>query len=121
MTNAAIDLGEWLRSIGLGQYDKAFRENGIDADILPDLTEADLEKLGILLGHRKRLLKSIANLGPVTKAAVATSVATSGQMADAAERRQVTVLFSDLVGSTALSSGWTRRTCARSSLAIKNA
>jgi hypothetical protein len=51
MTNAAIDVGEWLRSTGLGQYETAFRENGIDADILADLTEADLEKLGILLSR----------------------------------------------------------------------
>ena len=49
-----MDVGDWLRSLGLGQYEPAFRDNGIDAEVLPDLTDADLEKLGVLLGHRKR-------------------------------------------------------------------
>ena len=57
-----MDLGEWLRGLGLGQYETSFRENGVDAEVLPDLTDADLEKLGVLLGHRKRLLKAIAGL-----------------------------------------------------------
>ena len=61
--NVTMDVGEWLRSLGLGQYEAAFRDNGIDADVLPDLSDADLEKLGVLLGHRKRLLKAIANAG----------------------------------------------------------
>jgi class 3 adenylate cyclase len=98
-----MDLGEWLRGLGLGQYETTFRENGIDADVLPDLTDADLEKLGVLLGHRKRLLKAIASLGTVAKATIATGTTDLGPMADVAERRQVTVMFSDLVGSTALS------------------
>ena len=57
-----MDLGEWLRGLRLGQYETAFHENGIDDEVLPDLTEVDLEKLGVLLGHRKRLLKAIAIL-----------------------------------------------------------
>ena len=57
-----MDVGDWLRSLGLGQYETAFRDNGVDAEVLPDLTDADLEKLGVLLGHRKRLLKAIASL-----------------------------------------------------------
>src|SRR5271157_24141 len=100
-----MDLGEWLRGLGLGQYETSFHENGVDAQVLPDLTDADLEKLGVLLGHRKRLLKAIAGL----KSAVGEPV--SGQPAakpepkphDAAERRQLTVMFCDLVGSTAMS------------------
>ena len=57
-----MEIGGWLRGLGLGQYEAAFRENEIDADVLSDLTEIDLEKLGLPLGHRKRLLKAIANL-----------------------------------------------------------
>ena len=57
-----MDLGEWLRGLGLGQYEPVFYENGVDDQVLPDLTEADLEKFGVLLGHRKRLLKAIARL-----------------------------------------------------------
>ncbi len=98
-----MDVGEWLRSLGLSQYEAMFRENGVDADVLPDLTDADLEKLGVLLGHRKRLLKAIANLAAVASAPVAAEAAPSRPMADAAERRHVTVMFADLVGSTALS------------------
>ena len=55
-----MDVGSWLRSLGLGQYEAAFRDNAVDAEVLPELTDGDLEKLGVLLGHRKRLLKAIA-------------------------------------------------------------
>src|SRR5271155_5460876 len=58
-----MDVGDWLRSLRLGQHEALFRENEIDAEVLPELTEADLEKIGVPLGHRKRLLKAIANLG----------------------------------------------------------
>ncbi len=94
-----MDVGDWLRGLGLGQYEPAFRDNGIDAEVLPDLNDADLEKLGVLLGHRKRLLKAIAGLNVP---AGATSPAAPGPKTDAAERRQLTVMFCDLVGSTAL-------------------
>src|SRR5271165_6128000 len=97
-----MDVADWLRSLGLGQYETAFRENGIDADVLPDLTDADLEKLGVLLGHRKRLLKAIGNLGAVANATIATGAMISAPASDAAERRHVTVKFVDLVGSTTL-------------------
>jgi class 3 adenylate cyclase len=70
---------------------------------LPDLTDQDLEKLGVQLGHRRKLLRAIANLETTTKSAAATSAAVDASPRDAAERRQVTVMFSDLVGSTALS------------------
>jgi hypothetical protein len=59
-----VDIAAWLRELGLERYEQAFRENAIDAEVLPELTDADLEKLGILLGHRKRLLKAIAELRP---------------------------------------------------------
>src|SRR6202051_5003121 len=58
-----MDVGDWLRSLGLGQHEALFRENEIDAEVLPELTDGDLEKIGVQLGHRKRLLKAIANLG----------------------------------------------------------
>jgi class 3 adenylate cyclase len=92
-----MDIANWLRGLGLGQYEATFRDNAIEPDILADLTEADFEKLGISLGHRKRLLKAIAALDqlPATPAPQPVS--------DAAERRQVTVMFCDLVGSTAMS------------------
>ena len=57
-----MDVGGWLRNLGLGQYEALFRANEIDADILPELSEADLEKLGVPLGHRKRLLRAISGL-----------------------------------------------------------
>ena len=57
-----MDVASWLRSLGLEKYEQAFREGEIDADILPELTDQDLEKLGIPLGHRKRLLKAIGTL-----------------------------------------------------------
>ena len=57
-----MDVGDWLRSLGLKQYEAIFRENAIDAEVLPDLTDQDLEKLGVLLGHRRKLLRAIANL-----------------------------------------------------------
>jgi class 3 adenylate cyclase/predicted ATPase len=101
-----MDLGGWLRSLGLEQYEAAFRENAIDAEVLPDLTDQDLEKLGVLLGHRRKLLRAIANLQGIEKGAATVAVPITPPAAsppvDAAERRQVTVMFSDLVGSTAL-------------------
>src|SRR5882762_2400712 len=96
-----MDLAAWLQGLGLGQYEGTFRENEIEADVLRDLTEADLEKLGLPLGPRKRILKAIANLGEAQKTSEAESTAPPPQ--NAAERRQLTVMFCDLVGSTALS------------------
>ena len=57
-----MDVAAWLRDLGLSRYEEAFRDNDIDAEVLADLTETDLEKLGISLGHRKKLLKAIAEL-----------------------------------------------------------
>src|ERR1700688_2032596 len=99
---AAMDVGAWLRGLGLGQYEGTFRESEIEADVLSELTEADLEKLGLPLGPRKRILKAIASLGNEDKAPRPTPVVRSAQN-DAAERRQLTVMFCDLAGSTALS------------------
>ena len=98
-----MDVGAWLRSLGLAQYEALFRQNDIDAEVLGDLTDADLEKLGLTLGHRKRLLKAIASLdGTAEPVAKPTSPAPPSLSTDAAERRPITVMFCDLVGSTSL-------------------
>src|SRR6516164_10575797 len=97
-----MDVGGWLRSLGLGQYEALFRASEIDADILPELTEVDLEKLGVPLGHRKRLLRAISGL-TAAETLAPPSASTAPRPQDAAERRQLTVMFCDLVGSTALS------------------
>jgi class 3 adenylate cyclase len=105
-----MDIVVWLRSLGLGRYEAAFRENDIDETVLPGLTHETLKELGVVsVGHRMKLLKAIASLRndasgrarPVD--AATTSNAPSAPPEDRAERRQVTVMFSDLVGSTALS------------------
>ena len=105
-----MDIVVWLRSLGLGKYEAVFRENDIDETVLPNLTAEDLKELGIAsLGHRRKLLDAIAALRsdgssstPSVDAATASN-APSAPPEDRAERRQVTVMFSDLVGSTALS------------------
>ena len=97
-----MDVGGWLRSLGLGQYEALFRASEIDADILPELTEVDLEKLGVPLGHRKRLLRAISGL-TAAETSTAPSASAGPKPHDAAERRQLTVMFCDLVGSTPLS------------------
>jgi class 3 adenylate cyclase len=101
-------IADWLEKLGLGQYAQRFAENDIDFDILSDLTDQDLEKIGVTsLGHRRKLLRAIANLKGVEQITPAVPVTAAPyaapRAADTAERRQVTVLFSDLVGSTALS------------------
>ncbi|HEY0909541.1 MAG TPA: adenylate/guanylate cyclase domain-containing protein, partial [Bradyrhizobium sp.] len=98
-------IAEWLEKLGLSEYAQRFAENRIDFSVLPDLTDQDLEKVGVLLGDRRKILRAIANLeGNQTRAAAALAAASlASQPQDAAERRQVTVMFCDLVGSTALS------------------
>jgi class 3 adenylate cyclase/predicted ATPase len=99
---AIMDVGNWLRSQGLERFEAAFRDNGIDETVLPHLTQEHLRELGLPMGARIKLLAAIAAL-PKEEARPATAVAAAEPAADIAERRQVTVLFSDLVGSTALS------------------
>src|SRR6478609_7387634 len=105
-----MDLGGWLRSLGLGKYEAAFRENEIDDTVLPSLTHETLKELGVAaVGHRLKLLDAIATLRtaggtePPSADEATTPAAPSITPEDRAERRQVTVMFSDLVGSTALS------------------
>ena len=103
-----MNVAQWLNAIDLGQYETLFREHEIDANVLPDLVEADLEKIGVPLGHRKRLMRAIAALsaGGTPRSAAKPASAqpspsppTSGAEA---ERRPITVLFCDLVCSTGL-------------------
>ena len=89
-----MDVGGWLRSLGLGQYEALFRASEIDADILPELTDLDLEKLGVPLGHRKRLVRAISGLTTAETSSAPASAGATPQ--DAAERRQLTVMFCDL-------------------------
>ena len=113
-----MDVAAWLKTLGLGQYEAAFRDNAIEGDLLPNLTAEDLKDLGVaIVGHRRKLLDAIAALGavsePTSPPAAANppptlpSPAVSSRLqvrSDAsAERRLLSVLFCDLVGSTAIS------------------
>ena len=97
---ARID--QWLEQLGLGRYASVFAENDIDLDVVPDLTDEDLAGLGVTLGHRKKLLRAIAALAEAGPEAVAAPVV-PGRTIAVSERRQLTVMFCDLVGSTELS------------------
>jgi class 3 adenylate cyclase/predicted ATPase len=110
MTKAITDLAEWLAGYGLGQYAQTFAENNIDYSVLPDLNDSDLEKIGVSLGHRKKLLRAIAALTAEHELAGSTNVVSNDTVSPPppsqhreAEFRQITVLFCDLVGSTQLS------------------
>ena len=97
-----VDVGAWLRELGLDQYVEAFAENGIDAALLPELTNDDLKDLGVQrLADRKRLLKAVGQLAAVEEQDEARPPA---PITPEGERRQVTVVFADLAGFTELSS-----------------
>jgi class 3 adenylate cyclase/predicted ATPase len=99
-------IADWLQKLGLGQYAKRFAENDINFAVLPDLTDQDLKELGVAsLGHRRQLLRAITELKDSVEGTRKPSIEDIAPIAphDTAERRQVTVMFSDLVGSTALS------------------
>ena len=104
-----MDVGAWLRSLGLGQYEAAFRDNEIDGAVLPKLTVEDLRDLGVaVIGHRRKIISAIEELNAASAAraegvnAVPTQRLPVGASSDAAERRPITVMFCDLVGSTSL-------------------
>ena len=100
-----MDIDGWLRGIGLAQYAEIFRANDIDGELLGRLTNDDLKDIGVAsLGHRKKLLEAIAALTAAPEAPSSIPIAvTEPNTHDNAERRQVTVMFADLVGSTTLS------------------
>jgi class 3 adenylate cyclase/predicted ATPase len=94
-------IAEWLASIGREEYAQRFAENAIDLSVVRDLTEQDLKDLGVLLGHRRKILRAIAELEGTALAPTENAIESTPQ--DAAERRRLTVMICDLVGSTALS------------------
>src|SRR5262249_25516787 len=96
-----MDIATWLQGLGLERYVPAFRDNEIDWEVLPKLTSEDLREIGVAaIGHRRKLLDAIAALG----AMVPTAAVTVAPVRAEAERRQLSVMFCDLVGSTELSS-----------------
>jgi class 3 adenylate cyclase len=99
--------GDWLRGLGLGQYEAGFRQNEVNESVLPKLTQEDLREIGVgPVGHRRMILDAITTLRAGADAKTPPPEASTTVLApaqDTAERRQVTVMFSDLVGSTALS------------------
>jgi class 3 adenylate cyclase len=108
------EIADWLNKLGMSEYARRFVENRIDLSVLPDLTDQDLEKLGVVLGDRRKILRAIANLDNAPPAAAPASapasvhpiaVTTAGPASEAAgERRHVTVMFCDLVDSTGIAS-----------------
>src|SRR6516162_9350211 len=102
-----MDIGSWLRDLGFAQYEAAFRENEIDDQVLPRLTAEDLKDLGVgSVGHRRKLLDAIAALATPTRSEAVRAPPSSSVLPKApevsAERRPITVMFCDLVGSTGL-------------------
>jgi class 3 adenylate cyclase len=93
------NLRDWLTSLDLSEYGDRFEENRIDLEILPDLTDQDLEKLGVILGDRRKILRAIRATAP----SLEPRVSSDPRLDEAAERRQLSVMFIDLVGSTELS------------------
>ena len=95
-------IADWLEKLGMSEYAQCFAENKIDVSVLRHLTDQDLKEIGVPLGHRRKMLAAIAELGGAA-ATTPEHPAREPKAPDTAERRQVTVMFSDLVGSTALS------------------
>ena len=112
---------DWLQNLGLGQYAQRFVENDINFSILPDLTDQDLKELGVAsLGHRRQLLRAIAQLSGGENTAREATTEPPTPPIETAEHRQVTVMFSDIVGSATLS-GMDPKTCGKSSNLMRNA
>jgi class 3 adenylate cyclase len=100
-----MDVAAWLQGLGLERYVPAFRDSEIDWEVLPKLTSEDLREIGVAaIGHRRKLLDAIAALGATVPTAAVTAAPSDAPAPTDAERRQLTVMFCDLVGSTALSS-----------------
>jgi class 3 adenylate cyclase len=97
-----MDVGTWLSGLGLGRYEAAFRESGIDVEVLPELTERHFKELGVSLGHRLKMLRAIRELAGDASVKARAAAVKERNTQGAAERRQLTVMFCDLVGSTVL-------------------
>src|ERR1700751_542380 len=102
-----MDIGTWLLNLGLEQYESSFKENEIDFEVLPNLTSEDLKDLGVsFVGHRRKILSAIADLSAADPPRSATKPSSEAKWTpsdSASERRQLTLMFCDLVGSTPLS------------------
>jgi class 3 adenylate cyclase len=101
-------IADWLEKLGMSEYAQRFAENDIDVEVLSELTDKDFDRLGVSIGHRRKIMRAIREfavlpLSDVTELPASAATAAQAAPRDAAERRQVTVMFSDLVGSTALS------------------
>jgi class 3 adenylate cyclase len=96
-------IADWLQKLGLSEYAQRFVENGIGVAALPHLTDQDLKEIGVLLGHRRIMLAAISELASAAVPVTSQPTASRVERQDTAERRQLTVMFCDLVGSTALS------------------
>src|SRR5262249_20984908 len=96
-------IADWLERLGMSEYAQCFAENKIDVSVLRYLTDQDLKDIGVPLGHRRKMLAAIANLAGAAPATPELAAGIEPKAQQSAERRQVTVMFSDLVGSTALS------------------
>jgi class 3 adenylate cyclase len=96
-------IADWLKKLGLSEYAQCFAENGIGVAALPHLTDQDLKEIGVLLGHRRIMLAAISELASTATPVTSQPAAPRAEPRDDAERRQLTVMFTDLVGSTALS------------------
>ena len=95
-------IADWLNTLGMPEYAERFADSDIDTSVLRDLTDQDLKELGVSLGHRRKMLRAIAELAGAAPTLPQPAL-TEPKPQDTAERRQVTVMFSDLVGSTAMS------------------
>jgi class 3 adenylate cyclase/tetratricopeptide (TPR) repeat protein len=103
VTGTDVDIGAWLRAIGLGDYEGAFRENAIDSEVLPDLTAEDLKEIGVVsVGHRRKILSAISRLEDPASELAPVSAISVPRRDSPGERRHVAVLFADLVGYTRL-------------------
>src|SRR5580704_17109744 len=96
------EIADWLKQLGMSEYAQRFTEADVDTSVLRHLTDQDLKELGVSLGRRRKMLAAIAELAGAEQTSL-QHASTEPKAQDTAERRQVTVMFSDLVGSTALS------------------
>ena len=103
LRGATMDVGDWLQSLGLGQYEAVFRQSEIDGEVVPELTDQHLKDLGVSLGHRLKILRAIRTLDGTAPSFEQPTVKLEPKAHDTVERRQLTVMFCDLVGSTAMS------------------
>src|SRR5262244_3890319 len=100
---AMQEIADWLKSLDMSEYAERFAEEDIDLELLPELTDQDFERLGVSVGHRRKMLRAIRGFAGIAAAAPPPAAVTAPIPQDRAERRQLTVMFCDLVGSTARS------------------